>query len=93
MKAMRWKPEKNDLLKRERGISFEQAVVAIERGGLVAVLAHGDPEKYPGQRIMVVTWDDYAYLIPFTEEDDSYILMTIIPSRKATRDFLKRRDR
>ena len=92
MKPMRWKPEKNELLKRERGVSFEQAVVAIEGGGLLTVLAHADPEKYPGQRIMVVTWDDYAYLIPFVEEDDSYVLMTIIPSRKAKRDFLKRRD-
>ena len=78
MKPMRWKPEKNELLKRERGVSFEQAVVAIEGGGLLTVLAHSDPEKYPGQRIMVVTWDDYAYLIPFVEEDDSYVLMTIV---------------
>ena len=88
---MRWKPEKNELLKQERGVSFEQAVVAIESGGLVAVLGHANPEKYPGQRVMVVTWDDYAYLVPFVEDDEGYLLMTIIPSRKATRDFLKKR--
>lgn len=32
--------------------------------------------------------DDYAYLVPFVEEQDDDFLKTIIPSRKATRDDL-----
>ena len=92
MKPMRWKPEKNELLKQERGISFEQAVVAVEGGGLLDVLAHHNPEKYPGQRVMVVAWDGYAYLVPFVEDEDGYLLITIIPSREATRDFLRTRN-
>ena len=89
MKPFRWGPEKNDQLALERGISFEQMVVAIEAGGLLDVLAHPNPGKYPNQRVLVVACDGYAYLVPFVEEDDHFFLKTVIPSRKATRDYLK----
>lgn len=52
--------------------------------------SHPNPEKYPEQRAMVVAWDGYAYLVPFIAEADHYFLKTVIPSRKATREFLKK---
>lgn len=73
-------------------MSFERMVVAIESGGLVDILAHPNTEKYPGQRVLVVSSNGYAYLVPFVEEADHYFLKTIIPSRKATRDYLRRGD-
>ena len=88
MKPFKWGQDKNDLLKLERGLSFEQMIVAIEAGGLLDVLAHPNPAKYPRQRVLVVTSDGYVYLLPFVEEADHYFLKTIIPSRKATRDYL-----
>ena len=88
MKTFRWSAEKNEQLKRERGISFEQMVVAIEAGGLLDILAHPNAAKYPGQKILVVNSDGYAYLLPFVEEEDHFFLKTAIPSRKATRDYL-----
>jgi len=88
MKPFRWNPEKNDALKADRGVSFEAIVVAIESGGLLEILAHPNPAKYPKQRVLVVAHDSYAYLVPFVEEKDYYFLKTIIPSRKATRDYL-----
>jgi uncharacterized DUF497 family protein len=89
MKPFRWGPEKNDRLVLERGISFEQMVVAVEAGGLLDILAHPNPSKYPNQRVLVVACDGYAYLVPFVEEDDHFFLKTVIPSRKVTRDYLK----
>ena len=89
MKPFRWGPEKNDALKVERGISFERIVVAIESGGLLDIVAHPNPTKYPNQRILVVACDNYVYLVPFVEEGESFFLKTVIPSRKATRDYLK----
>jgi hypothetical protein len=88
MKPFWWGPEKNEQLKLERGISFENMVVAIESGGLVDILAHPNPAKYPNQKVLVVASDGYAYLVPFVEEQDHYFLKTVIPSRKATRDYL-----
>lgn len=88
MKPFRWSPEKNEALKAERGISFERIVIAIESGGLLDILTHPHPERYPRQSVLVVSADGYAYLVPFIEEQDYWFLKTIIPSRKATREYL-----
>jgi len=90
VKPFRWSPEKNEQLMRERSVSFEQMVVAIEGGGLLDLLAHPNPSKYPNQKILVVATDGYAHLVPFVEQADRYFLKTVIPSRKATRDHLNR---
>jgi uncharacterized DUF497 family protein len=88
MKPFRWSAEKNEAVKAERGISFERIVVSIEAGGLLDILAHPNQAKYPRQRVLVVACDGYAYLLPFVEEQDYFFLKTVIPSRKATRDYL-----
>ena len=88
MKPFRWSSEKNDTVKAARGVSFESMVVAIEGGGLLDILAHPNQAKYPRQRVLVVACNSYAYLVPFVEEDDCFFLKTVIPSRKATRDYL-----
>ncbi len=84
----RWNYEKNLKLKAERGISFEQVVMHIERGDILDVVQHPNQEKYPNQQIIVVDIDNYAYLIPFIEDENGKYLKTIIPSRKATRNYL-----
>lgn len=90
MKPFRWNPEKNETLSAARGVSFETIVVAIESDSLLDILAHPNPAKYPRQRILVVAVDNYVYLVPFIDEQDYFFLKTIIPSRKATRDYLNR---
>lgn len=92
MKPFRWDSIKNKTLMVERGITFEQMTVAIENDGLLDVLKHPNSEKYPNQKLLVVEHDGYVYLIPFVEEDEYYFLKTVIPSRKATRDYLKKGD-
>ena len=88
MKPFRWPPDKNDRLKEARGVSFEDITVAVEAGGLLQLVPHPNPAKYPRQKIMVVEVARYAYLVPFVEEADHFFLKTIIPSRKATRDLI-----
>jgi hypothetical protein len=63
-------------------------VLAIESGGLLDELKHPNKEKYPNQLVFVVGLDGYAYLVPYVEETEYYFLKTVIPSRKATRDYL-----
>ena len=92
MKPFRWSPEKNEVLNSTRGVSFEMIVVAIEAGVLIDVLAHPNQPKYPLQQILVVVCDSYAYLVRFVEVENHFVLKTIIPSRKATRDYLNRGD-
>lgn len=92
MKPFRWNHEKNEMLKVERNISFEEIVLAVEADGLLDELRHPNPEKYPNQSVLVVALDGYAYLVPYVEEPDYFFLKTVIPSRKATRDYLLRND-
>ena len=88
MKPFRWSHEKNEILKRERSISFEEIVLAIESGGLLDELKNPNELKYPNQLIFVIALDGYAYLVPYIEETEYYFLKTVIPSRKATRHYL-----
>lgn len=89
MKPFRWSAEKNESLKLSRGVSFESIVVAIDSDGLLDIVEHPNVTKYPNQRVLVVSFDGYVYLAPFVEEADYFFLKTVIPSRKATRDYLQ----
>lgn len=89
MKYFSWSRKKNDLLGSERGISFEDVVLYIEMGFLLDVLEPPNPEEFAGQKIFVVQIDDYVYLVPFLENDREIFTKTIIPSRKATKQYLK----
>jgi uncharacterized DUF497 family protein len=86
-KTYNWNAEKNQRLLEERGITFERIVFEIGLGNERAVFLHPNQDKYPGQLISVVEVDDYVYLVPFIENDTEIFLKTIIPSRKATRQF------
>lgn len=90
MKPFRWNHDKNEALKIERRISFEEILLAIEADGLLDQLRHPNSEKYPNQTVLVVAFDGYAYLVPYIEETEYFFLKTVIPSRKATRNYLLR---
>jgi len=78
---------KNDRLKVERAISFEEVVLHIQIGNEVDIYDHPNQERYPGQKISVVLIEGYAYLVPFVENEEKIFLKTIIPSRKATQQY------
>ncbi len=89
MKYFDWDEEKNENLKTSRNISFEIIVIQIEMGKILDILEHPNKRKYKNQRIFVVEYENYAYLVPFIEEDEKIFLKTIIPSRKATKTYLE----
>jgi uncharacterized DUF497 family protein len=87
MKYYDWNDEKNELLKKLRGVSFEQVVLAIVTGDLVDRVKHPNPEKYPNQRVLLVKIEDYIYSVPYVEDDEKMFLKTIIPNSKATKKY------
>ena len=87
-KLIRWNPEKNLELKRERDVSFEEILSAVEQGGLLLTVEHPNKKRYPNQRIWVVSLRGYAHMVPFVETEDEVFLKTIMPSRKATKQYL-----
>ncbi|MEW5807502.1 MAG: BrnT family toxin [Acidobacteriota bacterium] len=88
MKYFEWDNEKNERLKEERGISFEEVVFHIEQGDILDILKHPNQEKYKGQQVFVIDVEGYVYSVPYLEMENKVILKTIIPSRKATKKYL-----
>lgn len=88
MKYFDWSAEKNAALKTEREVSFEDVVIAVSEGKLLDLVEHPNKKKYPNQLIFIVEINHYAYLVPFAEDEQKIFLKTIIPSRKATRDYI-----
>ena len=88
MKVYAWSSDKNETLIKERGISFEEIVLNIQIGNEVDIYDHPNQERYPGQKISIVIVEDYAYLVPYIETEGEIFLKTIIPSSKATREYV-----
>jgi len=84
-----WNNAKNEQLKRERGISFEQIVFLIDNDGILDILEHPQKEKYANQMLYIINVDNYAYVVPFIDKNDERFLITIFPSRKYTQFYLK----
>ena len=75
-------------LKRTRGLSFGEVVSHIRQGDLLAADDHPNQARYPGQIMIVVNIKDYAHLVPAVRANSGYFLKTVIPNRKATRQYL-----
>ena len=82
-------PLKNEQLKRERSISFEQIISLIETGNLIQILEHPDGDKYPGQWLFEINVDGYVYVVPVVRQGSTLFLKTAYPSRKATKHSKK----
>lgn len=87
VKAFAWNSEKNETLRIERGISFEDVVFHIRAGDVLDTFDHPNRKRYPGQRVHAIAIEEYVYLVPFVESEDEVFLKTIIPSRKATKRY------
>jgi uncharacterized DUF497 family protein len=84
MKYLNWSPEKNEILKAKRGISFEEIALLIESGQLLGI------EENPGrsnQKIYILEIENYAFIVPFVEKDNEIFLKTAFPSRKYTKRY------
>jgi len=88
MKHFVWNEDKNRQLKSERGISFEMIVSQIEAGRILDIVRNPNRTKYGDQMIFIVELDGYAFLVPFGEDEYEVFMITVIPSRKATKRYL-----
>jgi hypothetical protein len=93
-KSIRYNLEKNEVLKSERDVSFEDVILALENGYLLDDITHPNKAKYPNQNIFIILIQikDYVYLVPYVEDDTSIFLKTIIPSRKMNKKYNSKKD-
>jgi uncharacterized DUF497 family protein len=88
MRTITWDPDKNQQLQRERDVSFDDVLLALMTDQVLADIPHPRPERYPGQRLLIVRIDNEAYVVPYVTSEESFFLKTIFPSRKARREYL-----
>ena len=86
-KLIKWNEEKNQILKIQRGVRFEQVLDKIISGEIAGRQIHPNKKKYPDQQIFILELNSYFYYIPFVETENEIFLKTIIPSRKLTKQF------
>jgi uncharacterized DUF497 family protein len=88
-----WDPSKNEKLRTQRNITFEQVIFHLGQGDLWKIADHPNQAKYSGQRIFLVVINEYIHMVPYWMEEDRIVLKTIIPSRKYTKEYLKEREK
>ncbi len=90
MKYYDWNRDKNEELKKERGVCFEDVVRILDENSSLDIVPNSN--KYPNQKVFVIKMEEYIYLVPFVEDDEKIFLKTIIPSRKATKEYLAKKE-
>jgi hypothetical protein len=91
MKTVLWNPEKALILRADparHGVGFEECLVAIEEGRVLADIPNPSPQ-FQHQRMFVLNINDYAYVVPYLESDEGIFLKTVFPSRKHTAKYLR----
>jgi uncharacterized DUF497 family protein len=86
-----WDNIKNENLKYERGVSFEQIVLLIQEGFVLDILEHPQKAKYNNQKLYIIDIENYVYVVPFVDQGEERFLKTIFPSRKYTKIYLSNR--
>lgn len=84
MKYFNWSSEKNQILKQEQNLSFEEITYLIESGQILSV--EENPGR-PDQKIYILEIDNYAVVAPFVETENEIFLKTAFPSRKYSKRF------
>lgn len=81
MKKFTWNDEKNEWLKKERGLSFDDVLDCFSNGKFYGV--YENPSRnFPKQEVFLVAINDYPCIVPFVETDLEIFLKTIIPDRR-----------
>lgn len=91
MKYFDWDEQKNAKLLAERDICFEDILTAIAEGRVLQNINHPNKARYPNQKVLIVQVNDYAYIVPYIQDDTMIFLKTIYPSRQMTRKYLAER--
>ncbi len=76
---MSWDPQKDITLKKTRDVSFTQVRDEIEAGRFKIV--ENVSSHHPNQKAYLVTLHNYIHVVPFREDENSILLITIFPSR------------
>lgn len=89
MKYLDWNLKKNEWLKKNRKIGFEEVALALVEAGILDIIDNPSND-FPDQKVFVIKVNKYIYYVPFVEDEEKIFLKTIIPSRKAMKKYLSK---
>ncbi len=78
MKEALWDTRKNEWLKRNRGVSFEELLLS-------TFLMVRDHPSINQQELMLFYYDEYVWVVPFKDSTTHRVLKTAYSSRKYTK--------
>ena len=84
-----WDDEKSRFLETTREVGSEDVVFHMANGDVLDVIRHPNKDRYPDQMIIVLNIDGYVFLVPYVKDKGTRFLKTIVPSRKATKEYLR----
>lgn len=82
-----WNEDKNQWLIENRGVSFEEVEEIYSAEQYIRIIEHPNSKKYPNQKLILFSKDEYVYCAPFIETENGIFLKTIFPDRKRTRQY------
>ena len=85
VKPFTWNPQKNEWLKNNRGISFEQIVSTLATD-LLSV-RQNTSKRHPAQLVFIIKIKEYAWVVPFKESETEIQLKTAFPDRRLAKEF------
>ena len=62
--------------------------MALENGDVIEIIPNPS-QNHLEQKCLVVNINNYAYLVPYIENNDGIFLKTIYPSRKYSKLFIR----
>jgi len=74
--------KKNEVLMARRGVTFPMVIEAIAEKGILTDFTSPNQDRYPGQRVLVVELEGYAYCVPYVADGAVWHVKTIYPSRR-----------
>ena len=84
-----WDDDKNDHLKKTRGISFEEVAKLILEKRYIDILQH---PKHGNQRLFPIPIKGYIHVVPFViDEDHNFVLKTVFRSRKFQKTYQRKK--
>lgn len=75
-----WDPIKNEQIKQEHDITFEEIVNLIGKGFLLKVMVNPS-KKYRGQKIFLVQRGKSVFMVPFEKRNKKHRLITAFYSK------------
>jgi hypothetical protein len=89
--SIEFSTEKNEQLKQNRNICFDDIIPILEEGAWLDIVEHPNPDKYPDQSVFVLEIDEECYALPFVvdEKRKTIFLKTLFPSRQLRKIYLK----